>query len=332
MEIPKIIPLSSPISGAVKIGVSTVSELKTIPGIISNVNSLAKISTAEDLLAICPPASLSAFVKETGLTGTFIPPVLFGSESYTQALMAPSFINGFIDAISGSKTVNIQEKVVKVPIGEIHCPNIEGCEATYTEKTQNERDTFIEITIFGFGGGDHKTFSVGSGYKVTAKNQCLRFLKEMKLKFTKKKRKNGKEFTSIEVVEPTDNNYQEIIYDCPTCRKGYNEIKKNKNHKAWHIVADTSITNEIKIDTGTDFNLGIDFSELGIKDKLKISTKVIKEISCEYHLVRGYDYIGYPPIPNSSLFNWTWEQVMNDHLDKNLQPTSNKDKSVIAGA
>jgi hypothetical protein len=304
---PNFIPLSSPLSGATMVGVAAASPLTISPGIIS----LAASSSPANIPAMFPKLEqLSAFARETGLAETFISPVLTGSIPYAAALSAPGFINNIWDVINGITEVNSEEKNMLVPIGEIHCPKIKGCEATYTQETQNEQDNFIEIKIFGIGGGDNASTSVGFGYKVTAKEQCLRFFQEMKLRITRNKHRNGKEFTTVDVVDRTYNHFQKEIDNCPTCKKEYNLVKENNKgfeyHEERHVIADTSITKKIKIDTGTDFNLGIDFPELGIKSELKISTKVIKEITCEYHLVPGYDYIGYAPKSNSSLFCWTW--------------------------
>jgi hypothetical protein len=309
---PKILPFSSPLSGAKQVGIATASPLKTIPGIISNVNSLSSLCSAEDMMVMFPArATLSAFVKETGLPRAFITPVLHGPVPFTQAITTLGFRNEFQDIVTSITDVDSEEKYIRVPIGELHCPKIHGCKATYTQETQNEQDNFIEISILGIGGGDNKTISVGFGYKVTAKEQCLRFLQEMKFKFSNKKWKKGNKFTTVEVVEVTHNYFQELIPNCPTCGKEYNRIKNSRDyqgHGEYHIIADTSIIEKINNNTGTGFSLGIDFSELFIKSKIKISTKVIKEIKCEYELVGGYDYIGYNPKPKSSLFCWTWSR------------------------
>jgi hypothetical protein len=340
---PKIMPLSSPSIGSMKVGISAVSSIETVPGIIENVLTLSasrsSISYDEvqtetsmrgvtiprnssnlsnqgatnspaSLIAIFPTREhLSAFAKETGLTGPFITPVLSSAIPYEQALMSVKFFDGICDAFMGITEINTIEKNVYVPIGEIHCPKIKGCEAEYIQNIQNEKNKFIKVTIFGIGGGRHVIVSVGSTYKVTAKTKCLRILQEMKLKYSKKKSKKGKPFTSIEVVKTTNHLFQEKIHNCPTCGENYNFIKDSKDYedyKSYHIVGDTSIVEKMRINTGADFSISIDLLEMGISGKMRVSTKVIKEITCNYNLVKGHDYIAYTPKPKSSLLYWTW--------------------------
>jgi len=330
---PGVLPFSSSLTGAVSIGPSTVSLIATTPGIISSVNSLAAANypvppnrfpvvtaalpsvLSAAVPSAFPAAGLVTFARETGLTAPHITSVLDRlpySPTHSAALTTPRFVNDFIDAIVGITEVDFEERDIRVPIGEIHRPKIKGCEATYTHDTQNNHDNFLEIKIFGIGGADHKSMSLGFGYKVTANEECLRFSQEMKLRFTKNRWRSGNEFTSVEVVKVTDNYFQEKLFKCPTCRKDYTEVKNSKDyegHGSYNIIADTSITKKIKTDTGTDFNLGIDISELGVKNDLKISTKVIKEITCVYSLVKGYDYLAYAPKSKSSLLCWTWNKL-----------------------
>jgi len=73
-------------------------------------------------------------------------------------------------------------------------------------------------------------------------------------------------------------------------------------------VPETSkIIKRIDIGRKTDFHCGVKLKGIGTEIGLNTSVEVIRQVKYEYELAGGYDYLGYSPSQNSSIFCWTWQ-------------------------
>lgn len=312
-----ITPLNSYL-GARRIGPSTRSRITHIPGIFEKMNHFEGLSLSSNsrnfFPSLIPESQLLDFVNQTGIG---------------QNMVASPFSNGQLGfGLSSSSWRkfwgNFKERkllvefltIVQVPIAEIHCPVIKGCKATYIQETKETNDNYLNVQIFGFGGGCGKSISIGTGYEIPAIGDCRQILVPIELKIRQEELSSGEKHTSAEVVkikngitvEKIDKKKKEHL-----CNLDFENINKDKYEKNWEQFSfergpvPNKIRKSIDIGSQSDFGLDLEIKEISTKIVIKTSIQVIKQIKFEYELVGGYNYIRYPQTPNSSIFCWAWK-------------------------
>lgn len=308
-------------SGAIRVGPSNASAPTHIPGVIERLNLIGTLNLRPkdpDLTWLMPEHHLYTFTHQTGIGLDIMTPVLKGKVSYGKALKG-GILQELGNLARGYEVTQEFEKIVYVPITEIHCPRVKRCKATYIHETKDRDEHFLNVKVFGFGGGSGNNISIGTGYAIPAEEDCRRVFIPVKLKVQRRKDYyTRKTFTSAHVVEIRKGYKVSPIQEKHFCAKNYGDIEKTEmNWEPYRLgnVPETSKTIKfIDIGKKTDFSWGIKLEGIGTKIGLNISVEVIRQVKYEYELTGGYDYIGYFPMPNSSIFCWTWQKAKGQFL------------------
>lgn len=317
--IPAFSSMSLAESGAVRIGPSALSAATPIAGIIERFNLVETLNlqpASPSLVSVLPDYQLFNFIQQTGGIGSDIMfPVLRGEMTYAAAIQR-GLLHEVLSLFRGYEVTDEFEKIEYVPIAEIHCPRVSGCKATYIHDTKGQDKHLLNIKIFGFGGENGISISIGTGYSIPAEGDCRRVLMPVKLKIKQKKSNEGKPLTpSIEVIEVIEESFRvSIIREEHFCGKDYNSINKSGINQASYDIGKASGIHKVskRIDSGrrSDFGWSLELKEIGAEFKLNNSVEVIREVKYEYELRGGHDYIGFSPLPNSSIFCWTWKKSL----------------------
>ena len=211
----------------------------------------------------------------------------------------------------------------RVRIGEIHCPPIPNCTATYS--TENSAAIDVEIRGLGAGGGRRTQFTMTESLLTRA--SCIGINTRVDLSITKWTSKFSKPdrylVTVLDIPGPLAT--EEIGDDEKHCGEPYDETKalyyklKNKGlvkegakhdfidvpmsstpevvkTDAWEISKDETYSSKIRLNIQTQEILGI-----------SVKSSFASNVRLEYVITGGHDYFGFRRSKGDYRRFWSWK-------------------------
>ena len=284
--------------GAKQTGPIALSELKHEPGFIEMMErskkdpALVSLISFEDVIHFTTQTRLMRLVED---------------KMPAFALNAPQIINKIRDLIRGYKILEKYEIERYVPIAEVHCPKIVGCEAYFIQKTENQKDFSLGVKILGFGGGSGKSRSFGIGYTINAKAGCRYVRIPVKFKIEECQTRSKEKFFKGNVTTLGDGvKVSPIPKDEDQCEKNTEEVKKlgwkNDPYLLSQVPEGFSTNRWVAQGSKTEWDWGIDSPiQLGVKG----TVEVMKRFEYKYILTGLHDYSGYIP-SDTFAYCWNW--------------------------
>ncbi len=303
---------SSMVSISTRVGPSTASAETPIPGVIGRLNYIydKNLPTADpSLRSIIPKHALANFAHQTGVGAEIMAPVFRRKISYSDAIRTGIFDKVW-EAFRKDEVVEDFIDNVYTPIADIHCPHISGCKAKYIQETTHKKQHFLNVQVFGFGGGKGSSISLGTGYEISTEEKCLRVYIPIKIRIQKKKPDKGKIYTKISIEEILGGFGVKAIEKKHSCGKDFSKIKtSNIIYEKYSLKERGTFKTSKWIDRGKKINYSIKLPPyIGIDIRFKTSVEVLNKIRYDYELVGQNEYIGYFPKSKSSMFCWTWKK------------------------
>lgn len=292
---------------AVKMGDEALSEVANIPGVFE---AITQDGIGENVDRFDELVQLSDVIRLYGESNIYwsesFNEVRQGYKSFKQWLQEK--LRTLIDRFQSVQVINSEVVETYIVFSEIHCPKINGCIAYHIQQTESVKDYFIELKIFGFGGGSGKSVKLGTGWQIPTKEECRQILKPIKV-LIEHCRYNGQLFDRVSVIEIKGGYKTRVIdplYD--NCKIPIPDLTTDQNwesHPFESPYLDDPTKIECWISVGNQWNhsMAVDLGPLNAG--LKVSITAVKATKFEYKLFGHQLYYGYR-FPRTMGYYWTW--------------------------
>lgn len=280
-------------------GPIALSELKHEPGFIEMMERSMKDPALVSLISFEDVIYFTTQTKLTRLVEDMMPAFAFNT---------PQIINKIRDWLRGYKILRKYEIEKYLPIAEVHCPKIGGCEAYFIQETTNQTDFYLGVKILGFGGGSGKSRSFGIGYEIPAKAGCRYVLVPVKFKIEECQTRSKENFLRGNVTTIGDGfKVMPISKDEDRCEKKTEEVKilgwPTHPYLLSQVPEQSTTSRSVKQGEKTEWDWEIEFPP--IKLGVKGTVEVIKQFKYKYILTGKHDYSGYIP-SDTFAYCWSW--------------------------
>ncbi|MHA2296121.1 MAG: hypothetical protein ACXAEU_26045 [Candidatus Hodarchaeales archaeon] len=299
--------------GSEMIGPFAYSEVETIPGIFKRVEQFS-----DGLLSNMHPTLLASIVPSSELADLYIETKLLWSEEFYYKVLdgggdyveyhSKGALSRLRDRFQGIQIQESWEEEGHVVFTELHCPKIKKCQAHYSHKTINSKDYFVQISIFGYGGGSGISVKSGTGHRIPAIEECLQILIPIKARVEKCSSFRG-EFHRVTILDAKLKEFpvREIPPEHDRCYLPLAELDnplwEKEAIEARYPTTPRKYTKDE--DVGKAFSLKLPVSLGFLNFNLKVSTQILKTCKYEYELFGPQTYNCYR-LPETQGVCWSW--------------------------
>lgn len=309
------------------------SDARIMPDLLSRLSLANRFGKLEDpsVSQYITEHEFRQFALNTGLNVPGADDLLGGNTDYRDAisggLLAQTLL--LLTGLRLHETHGLDQEV-KIPVAELHCPHVENCTATYTEKRSRGRDFSLKLEVAGNGVGTSLTQSIGFSESVTTKGECLSLYKRARVAVQEWRGARDQEalyFLKIVSLikglssEPVDASAYHL------CGDGFQEMDDHigeLRRKGVYQDADLNkmeisspqttqgyvmeVKRGVMINSVISLPLGL-YDLPAIKLQLSVKSEVIREMGLSGSVQGGYNYLGFYVAPDRSNVNWAWSPV-----------------------
>lgn len=296
-----------------------------IPGFIERLRLLkvSDLPTNDPRVAqVLPLPELLAFIRDTGIVREDALNLLIGDETYVAAIRR-GFIDTLLLRLAMFRKRTAIDAEMWLPVAEIHCPEVEGCETVY--QWSSEHKAQLRVTLFGSGGGGGLSSELKFKRGLTSKGGCRRLLVRAKVVLEEWRADPDGEVLKIVNVRAVERGIRvvgltgEDLHRCSAdleqvqqwiaateaaghdlCGTPYELASKARGSAVWK--------EEFEVRKGVMIETTVNAVLHGIAVAVELKSEVIRSFGYSYQLAEPGVYLGFYGGPGSSLYNWAWSQ------------------------